>query len=268
MMSAWQIEREIAHQAATKNWPDAPSAAILAGGAFVSASKAEASIGKRLTPFAAVHRTLLSPDREHPERYSEAIFDVEIAVENWAVDPWGSGPVEGAVMESVGQSGGRGSDEVLDEVRSLLDQLVDGNHGFQGEVTEADHALLKAGSATYVVNRFQVRAYNVPCARFYHPAIQFKGTAGSQQASFTWALPPIRYDFLKVQLIRKAGSSPPVSVSDGTDLGVSAQAVSFTDVVGSSGTFSWSLFVSYDERNPTPTTAQRWSAPATATLTI
>lgn len=270
MMSPVQIERQLAYLVAAQVWPDSPAATILAGGVVVSAKPAAELVGKLSTPFGVVRSSRLVPDPIIPVRFQESTFDLELAAEVWA-DEYGHATLVGANRESVGQSGGRGLRELVDEIRNQINGglLVDSTHGMQGylEVTETPRRVPgKDGGVVYAFQTIHVRVFGCPSARFYHQPIRLLATGGSGQVALSWTLPPDRFDRLKVILRRASGSTPPSSVSSGTGVTLSASlATSKTDTGLSPGTYSYSLFGAYDETHSPVSTEERYSAAATAT---
>ena len=77
--------------------------------------------------------------------------------------------------------------------------------------------------------------------------------------SLTWANPPSRYDLRRVRLRRAAGSTPPASISAGSEVTLAADlSTSVVDAVAA-GTYSYTLFGCYDETNSPPSADQRFS---------
>ena len=90
----------------------------------------------------------------------------------------------------------------------------------------------------------------VTADRFYHPPITLAGTPSAGQVAFTWTNPPDRWDRYRVRLVRKSGSSAPTSIGDGTEVTLGSNLpTSFTNSGLAAGTYSYSLFSSYDETN-------------------
>jgi hypothetical protein len=90
---------------------------------------------------------------------------------------------------------------------------------------------------------------------------------GGGSTVLTWNLPPARYDRNALILRRAAGTTPPASTTAGTGIAVGALVTTLLNTPGV-GTFSYSLFMGYDELNSTPTTSDRFSAAATLTITL
>ena len=111
-------------------------------------------------------------------------------------------------------------------------------------------------------------------SRFYHPGRELAATvAGGGSSVVSWALPPDRYDRYKMVLRRASGSTAPASATAGTGVTLGSDlATSVTDTPGV-GTWSYALFAAYDEtyeerQGGAPTTAERYSAAATVTVTL
>ena len=147
-----------------------------------------------------------------------------------------------------------------------LELLVDSTHGMQGRIVRQRPArTLEAGVGA---QDLELEIANGTTTEHFHPCPRFNATGGVGSVTLAWTLPPARFDRLRVVLIRKAGSSAPTSVSDGTAVTLSGDlATSKTDTIAA-GTYSYSLFAVYDETHATPTTVEKYSAAATKTAIV
>lgn len=261
-LNRWQIAKQLVYllEAAT-----ADGSAVL-GDAFESATGVENFLASGLTfPIASVQWLEGALNQDLPGKLSEARFRVSVA-----------GTYLSETRSSLWQgSGGTGTgDKSLDvAIKGLIAYLNDGRfidstHGFQGYVEDVSPLrLVTAGTdKQYVVGDFDVLVTNARIARFYHPPRLFKATGGGGQVSLTWALPPDRFDRLKVVLRRASGATAPTSATDGTGVTLSGDlATSVTDSGLSAGTYSYAIFGGYDETNSTPTTVDNYSSAVTFT---
>ena len=84
-------------------------------------------------------------------------------------------------------------------------------------------------------------------AHTYHPPINL-AKSGS---TVSWKLPPDRFDFWKVRLFKKAGSTAPTSYADAvanwTEVTLAAPTTDTSVVDAHSGTTSYAIYAVYDE---------------------
>jgi hypothetical protein len=99
--------------------------------------------------------------------------------------------------------------------------------------------------------------------RYYHPPTRLVGQdLGGGQALLTWKLPPDRFDRYRVALRRDAGAVPPTWTTGTAVTLPSLLPATFTDSPGA-GTWSYSLFATYDEGHEAPAADQQVSTPDT-----
>lgn len=125
------------------------------------------------------------------------------------------------------------------------------------------------GHVSYADYSFELRC---TATRFYHPARELAATAsGGGVAAVSWALPPDRYDRYQMVLRRAAGTTAPASATAGTGVTLGGNLVTSVNDSPGVGTFSYALFAAYDEtydeRQGSPATADRYSSAATVTVT-
>lgn len=176
-----------------------------------------------------------------------------------AGDQVGENAMIGANRASQGASQGRGLLELEEEVHATLRELMDSGGVrsiFKSAAMAAPEWDENAGMTTAEVLKFEMDATDT---RYYHPPQDLMATGGVGSVSLTWTLPPARFDRYRVRLIRKAGASAPANVADGTEVALSGPlATSKTDTVAA-GTYSYTIFASYDETNIPPSADQRTS---------
>lgn len=269
-LSPWQIEKELLSLALAQAWPDGSQAKILAA-AVISTKPARELVGQLTSPFAAISYARARTDDVEVSRYSEGEFTVEIAVENWS-DPYGAGASAGGTLENTGSSGGRGVDEVLSELEALLGPFVDSTHGFAGHARATERTETIDG-VVWAFKKITVTARNASLARYYHTAFNFAGSApGSGVANLSWVLPPsLRFDLYQV-IVRRSnvGGAAPQTITDGNAVAVTGGNLGTSASVSglAVGTYQFSIFGAYDDVNPTPTAAQRYSSPLSISLAV
>lgn len=297
-MDLWQSERQFAYLLGVATWEDAPSAVVLTGGAVVSpdgpgnflATAAAFLPGGGPTtlslPFAVVAAVDSRPNGDHPNRAEVRLRALVVAGGGGVTDTGTSTDDHGteattggtrATTQGQGQSTGRGLDEIFGRLREgafPTGLAIESTHGFRGSLARVAHSAQQAtGSKIVCVDGSQIvaRAFDLVIddatdTRHYHAVRRLKATNGTGQITLNWTAPPTRYDTLGYVLRRASGSTPPSTISSGTGVTVTAGASSVVDTVAA-GAYAYSLWVTYDETSDTPTTADRYSAPVTATGT-
>lgn len=97
----------------------------------------------------------------------------------------------------------------------------------------------------------------------WQPAQDFTAV-GTAPVVLSWRRHAGRYDYREVVLVRKAGSSGPVDVTDGTEV-LRDDAATYSDTPGA-GTWSYGIFVRYSEREGSDDTV--YSDPLYRTVTV
>ena len=255
-MSPWQSARQIAYLLRSKVWADSPGAHLLTK-CIVTSIDPPKLIGEISMPFATVNRVETIYDEENLELVKSASFRVAVIAEVSA-DNYGQGVLVGANVGQQGSSGGKGLEELVQAlIASLHPEQIPGLLCVCGKPEVAQVKLenqVNIGVATFTVS-----VMNLSATPSYDPVYRLKATNGSGQVTLSWALPPTRFDTL-APIVRRsgAGGSAPATPSSGTGVSVSPGDTSVT-VTGLSGTYQFSVFMSYDETHGTPVTADRYS---------
>jgi hypothetical protein len=274
-LNRWQATRQVAYKLGLMAWGDSPTGKVLAS-ALVSTRKVEEIFPQRALPFAVVRPPRTDNDEAVPPYAQQATFDVEVVAQNVS-DRYETGASLGANRPSLGQSPGRGTEEIVTEIEKAFlgstgtTHATDSVDALQARVkTVYEPEPLDDGHPGAVKHRLTIVVYNLVADRCYHAPSSFTGVAGAQFATLTWLAVPNRFDFVGYQIVRNAGGHVATSPSDGTTL-FGSPATGLTSIqnnVGSSGTFTWTMFAVYDEWSATPTNTQRWSTALSVTLTI
>jgi hypothetical protein len=220
-------------------------------------------------PACLIRPTTAQSDPEHNEEpdYLQQNFEMTIIAKVHG-GRTSENPIIGAYRESTTTSAGRGILELEEELFNAVEKLntVDGVV-IQHTATGASLTELIADEMAIVYRDYQFTAW-LTADRYYHPGREFSATGGSGSASLTWSLPPDRYDRYRMRLVRKSGAVAPTSVTDGTELTLSTNlATSHTDTVAA-GTYSYSLFASYDELRDPVSSDDRTSDAVTQTSVV
>lgn len=179
-------------------------------------------------------------------------------------DPFGEASLMGGSRASGSTSSkGRGILEIEEEVFAAIKSLNDIDGVVIQSRGKSAAAAVLDDELGYVVTRDYLWEVETTTTRYYHPARKFAATGGVGAIVCTWALPPDRYDRYRVRLVYKAGAVAPTSVTDGTEVTLSAPLATSKTITVAAGTYSLSLFASYDETNETLSADQRTSDPVT-----
>lgn len=241
----------------------------------------------------AMHDGVLEPDM--PGRYYEARFRVWVTVGKGGVaqDPGGvatnppavgglpvqthgTDALEGAPLGASGQGGtaGQGLELLVQRLiqRALNDgaAMTDSALSVQGYVERLER--VDAIDGVEVVSRpFVVVVTNAIVDPYYHGVRGAGGTApAAGSTTLSWTNPAARFDSLPnfPLVVKKAGGTPPANPTDGAVVPVTGRVQTVTDT-NPPGTWSYAIFGNYDESMPgPPVTANRWSSPATFSLTF
>jgi hypothetical protein len=264
-MNGWQIARQIKSLLEQAAWPDSPNEPAF-GSVIVSVAPTAQGISRLRLPFAFIAPADSEVDAEEPTMELQR-FALRV-VHREASDPLGQAALIGGPRGASGQGStkGRGLLELEEVILSTLgdvDKLggVDLRLRWRSGVEASEDEELG-----YVVTReYRLEAW---CSTFRSYPSQSRFVAadnGAGVVGLSWSLAPSRFDYFGQILRRASGSTPPATPTGGTGVAVSSSAPSITDSVGT-GTFSYSLFASYDELGQN--TADRFSEPVTATVVV
>lgn len=258
--------RQIKSLLSEATWPDAPNEVVF-GQVLVSAGPSPAGLGQLRFPFALILPLDATTDDEE-ELLEVQRFEVRV-VARVANDPWGETVLlGGARTAGQGSSGGRGLlelEEVINDTVAAVNEAggirlrLDGRSAVEANIDE---------ELGYVGTRaFRIEAWTTADRSYAAPTRLTATDQGGGSVLLAWSLPPDRYDRFALILRRDAGATPPASPAAGTGVAVGALVTSVTDSPGA-GTFSYALFMGYDELTDPPATADRFSAGATVTVVV
>lgn len=261
-INIWQIARQIQSLIRAQTWTgtatkvfDTDSVVIVSSDSDINAIDA-----RLIMPMALVAVGAGQSDPQHSEEPDliERVLSVVLIARN-ENDKLGQGAIVGAVRFSATDSRSRGVLELEAELFNAVQKLVIVNGVVLGFVGQGESAVRRDfDEVAYAVQEYTFRVF-CTADPFYVPARKLAASPKTGEIDLTWQLPPARYDFFRVRLVRKTGSTAPTSVSDGTVVLSSATAVSFADTGLAVGTYSYSLFASYDDFAATPATDLQYS---------
>ena len=216
---------------------------------------------------------LISPldgqsDPQHGEEPDLIQRQIAIALisENYG-DPLGQGALIGANRTGATDSRGRGVLE-LEPTLAAIKKLVVVN-GVLISLKEQGIPAAKKDpeDSSYAIQAFNFEAWCTSQATYQAPR-KLATRPRTGQVDLTWQVPPDRFDRYRVVLRRAAGSTPPATITDGTGVTLSGNlATSVSDTGLAVGTYSYSLFATYDDFSATPATDLWASDPVTVTVT-
>jgi hypothetical protein len=218
------------------------------------------------TPVALVYPVNSTADPQHGEQPNLVQVTLNVTVITTVPgDAVGEKTIIGGNIPDDAKSEGKGVLEIEEEVFSAIGSLQADN----GITISLRTASMR--QPTYDPNfgyvAFRDLVFQCWCAttRQYYPVNYLTATGGSGQVALEWGLPPDRFDRYRVVLRRASGGTAPATISDGTGVTLSGNlATSVTDTGLAAGTYSYSIFATYDEKDGrpggTPDTDQRVSS--------
>lgn len=246
-------------------WPDAPNEPVL-GRVYATGVVPKFSTRDAVAPVLIVRPGVVKHNRDHPEALDdEQRFTLVLVAVN-ANDQAGGAALVGGVVQGQGSSVGKGLMDVEPAVIARLQSSAQqggnlplGARAF-GDTAPPPEAIDDPG--TVVARALDVVVARTPAVPTFKPVRQFLVVKSGANVNMTFQPPPDTYDFVLIQIVRKAGATPPTNPTDGTvitsTLGPTATA--YTDVNPGSGTWSYSAFGRFNTTRD-PATGQAISAP-------
>lgn len=264
-MNGWQHLRQIAYLLERATWPDGTTDRVF-GRAIPTAGETPKALQQYRTPFVLLTMDGDTKDDENP---GLLIYELgaTIVVAAEGRDLGQAALMGGARSGGQGSSKGRGILEVEEEFNRVVGRLT-GADGAPAVAYESGSAqAVEVDASRYVVARKHSIKVLGTAARYYPPCLFLVGTGGAGQVSLTWKNPATRYDSL-VPVVRYAsGATAPASSSAGTGVsGLTATSESVTVSGLSAGTYSFAVFMSYDEMGTG--TADRYSTQELSTTAL
>lgn len=277
-MNVWQAARQIQYLLAKRVWPDSPGGPVFAS---VFITQEPTSIEALRFPVALVKILDSVTDSSEPGLKMQSI-EVQIAVQHTG-DQVGEFAMIGGQRASQGTSKGRGLLEVEEQCLQAIQFLnqTNGLRIYNTSSSAAEGMFLEGvgyiATRSYVFNSWLTsdRVYPEP-----NGGKKLTSSVNSGTVSLSWTFAE-RFDLRAaittnekfnstrgtLLLVRKSGSSPPSSVSDGSNLTLSSNvATSYNDTPGA-GTWTYALFARYDEFGDN-STSLRTSSSVYKTVTV
>lgn len=264
-MNTLQMARQIKHRLKKAVWPSSSNKVF--GAAIVSVRVPDQLLERLRLPLAAIRPggAQADPGRGEETELIRQTFMVRLYAAN-EHDGESEAAILGANRASTILSKGRGLLEIEERLLKEIGRItgIDGAKIVNSFRSSTDVEVeTPVGAVVFRDYMFDALVGN---DRFYHAPTRLAATApGSGQASLTWRLPPDRFDFVTVELVRKSGSTAPTTPTDGTSVFKSATVATFLDTPGV-GTFSYSAFAWYDEGKDPPADEDIFSSPDSVTV--
>jgi hypothetical protein len=272
-MNTWQSLRQLKYLLQNRNWTGSSNKVFATEAIIISANPAMQALATARAPLVILRPGEGQTDPEYSEEHELISRTIHLTlISSIANDP---GTGENAIMGANRISGnthsiGRGLLELEEEVNEAIKHLDPDNGIFMQNKTAGIASVAQVdvgGTVLYVQQMDWTFDLFTNTTRSYPEPICLVATGGSGSITLTWTLPPTRYDLLNLVLRRAAGATAPTSVTEGTGVTLgSALPTTVTDTIAA-GQYSYALFAAYDESSATPTTADRYSDPATVTAT-
>lgn len=270
-MNIWQIARQLGYLIDLSRWDDGTTRVFAEESIVVTDAESVLDVlDERLTePIVLIIPSGGPSDPQHGEEPDLLTPTVTVVLVTRNLNlRMGEGAFIGANREGINDSRGRGVLEIAPKIASALKRLtVDSGVVMQNRM-QGDGGIKKDfQDSAYAI---QETTFEVVCTSqpYYTPCRRFLATPRTGEVTLTWKNPPARYDRYRVRLLRKSGAVAPTSITDGTVLAAGATSESFVDSGLAAGTYSYSVFMTYDDFSNTPGTDLRVSAAATDTSVV
>jgi hypothetical protein len=247
-LNEYQLSKQFRYLLRKTVWPDVGGGLIWSQRVHITNGMAQSEYAMLGSPSVLVGVNDNEADAQSPGyRKQTFTFTYWCAV---AGDPRGENAMIGANRTGGNlTSSGRGILEYTEELSRLLRQIQEtlGVKIISKHTSDVGTGIVPG--LGYVAMRQMLVEAKCSDLRYYHPPLRVKAVGASGHATLTWADPPDRFDGVSepIQVIYKAGSSPPTSISDGTAASVVARGV-FTQVINlSAGTWSFTVFAGYTD---------------------
>lgn len=275
-MNTYQAAKQLRYLIQQIEWNDAGTKVFAANSVMVSQGPTDQALANLAGwPLAVISPGNASIDPTASEEPDLVQHDFVLTICNvHNGDPTGESVLVGGNASDLDSGSGRGLLEIEEQVLSALSSLSakDGIRVRAYHFGATRGGPVEGGGGAYAAMRTYTLRVLTTMSRSYEAATGFTASdAGGGDADISWTLPPTRFDYRRMVLRRASGSTAPSTATSGTGVtlggspdGVSA--VSVTDSPGA-GTFSYSLWVSYDDFGASLDSTYTASGTATVVVT-
>ncbi len=273
-MNVWQIVRQLKYLLLQRQWEGSGSDVFQDNSVVITVAPDEQALAVLIPPIALIRPLGAQSDPMHDEEPDLILQSMAVRLSVTVPgDPLGQSALIGGGRQSQTDSRGRGLLEVEEELYASIGSLntINGVVIYSRAKSEAEAELDED-------NRYScIRSYLFDALatadRFYHPVMGFVATdnAASTFCDLNWTSAPMRFDSRGVRILRKSGSSPATNPTD-LSATIVADGSAFPAVAGywrdrpGTGTYSYTIWVTYDEWDSS--TTERYSAYMTSTVTV
>lgn len=266
-MNEWQLLRQVQHLLRLAKWPTTNSLVFARESVLATARIEESALDQLRTPVALLFAGDAQADPEAGEVPDLLRFRFTARlVHQVAGDAFGQNVLMGANPQDLNKSAGKGLLEVAEKLLESIEFLNRENGvAVQSRFASAVSVAVRESLRYRAFRDYEFEAW-VVSDRVYPAPVNLKATGN---VSLTWKNPADRFDRFRLTLRRAAGATPPATPTSGTGVALGGNLVeSATDGPLAPGTYSYSLFMGYDDYHPVLSAEQAFSTPATATIVI
>lgn len=245
-MNAWQDFKQIQAQLRAAVWPGSALGVFHNNSVIVSAAPSPGVFETLIMPVAIMRPLSAQDDPEHDQEPDLIRQEMGLTLAQMvAGDAVGEHALMGAIRQT-DDAAGRGLLELEERVLAEIG-ILNGLEGFN--ILNRFRSAPKAdvGGNRYIVWKDYLFEMDCGVDRTYEAAGALTTTEAGGTITLLWTLPSNRFDISAAVLRRASGTTPPATKASGTGITLgSALALTVDDAAGS-GTWSYSLFVEYDD---------------------
>lgn len=257
-MNSWQAARQIQYLLQQETW-DGSTPVFASANVVVTVASEDDFYTPTRSPLAIVTPLNRRDDEQEPNLKTET-FGVRLVVIN-RHDEVGEAALIGSNRTGQSDSRGRGLLEIEEKLFDAV-ALADRTSGFRVVCRAAGAGRAEIRDDLYLCARDYELEAVVTADRSYAPVRKLSSSVASGTVTLSWTLPGDRFDRRQVVVRRASGSTAPASATAGTGVTLGSDLPSTVDDTPGSGTWSYAVFVGYDEYGSS--TNERFSSSATA----
>jgi hypothetical protein len=273
-MNAWQCLKQLKYLLQQRKWTGTSNVVFNANSVIVSANPELHALSHLIVPICIIkpNEAVVDPEFRENQRVVERTCSIILITAIGGDAATSENAVMGANRTAGAlKSEGRGLLELEEEVFETINLLTE-----QSGVT-----MLFSASSSLGVKRvdtsdciWYVSMMDYPFKLFTstlrgsYPPVRSLAitTLPATQNNLSWTLPYARYDRYSIIVRKASGAVAPATVTDGTGVTLSGLLpTTATDTITAGSTWSYSVFVSYDETHQPTSEAQRYSAAVSKT---
>jgi len=273
-MNAWQCLKQLKYLLQQRKWTGTSNVVFNANSVIVSANPELHALQRLIVPLCIIkpNEAVVDPEFRENQRIVERTCSIILITAIGGDAATSENAVMGANRTAGAlKSEGRGLLELEEEVFETINLLTE-----QSGVTmlfSASSSLgvkrVETGPDIWYVSmmEYPFKLFTSTLRGVYPPVTGLTiTTAPATQNNLSWSLPIARYDRYSIIVRKAAGATAPAGPTDGTGVTVTGLLpTTVTDTIVAGSTWSYSVFVSYDETHQPTSEAQRYSAAVSKT---